>query len=109
MQSDIHVAAPHAFARQLADGRLENFKSIGQTHTEIQKTVIDAAHTDAKLPSIESGGSLRVTCHRFDNGLPRRVSGGRACVPVRWRGHYSSGATDGARSVSANCSSYRRA
>ena len=59
MDGDLDVAAPQAVAHLLAQSRLKHFKTFGQTQTQIEEAVIDAAQGHAEQQTIVFAARLR--------------------------------------------------
>ncbi len=66
VQRNIQMAAPHAFAHDLADARLDRLETFRHAQMEIEKAVIHAAHGNAQAPAIFDDARLRVPRHRFE-------------------------------------------
>ena len=72
MQSEIEMAAAHAFAENLADARLERLEAFGNAQMQIQEAMIHGADGDAQAPAAFDGARLRIARHGLQaSGLRR--------------------------------------
>jgi hypothetical protein len=68
MQCEIEMAAANAFAKDLADARLERLESFRDAQMQIEEAMIHGTDGDAQAPAIFDGAGLGVTRHGFQAG-----------------------------------------
>ena len=71
MQRNIQMAAPHSFAHDLPNARLDRLEALRHAQMQIEKTMIHAAHGNAQAPAVFDDARLRVTCHRLESARAR--------------------------------------
>lgn len=74
VQREIQMAATNAFAKNLADARLERLEAFRNAQMQIKEAMVHGANGDAQAPAIFDGASLGVARHGFQAcGLRSRL------------------------------------
>jgi hypothetical protein len=63
VQRDIEMAAPHSFADDLPNPRLDWLESFWHSQMQIEEAMIYAAHGNAQAPAVFHDARLRIAGH----------------------------------------------